>query len=291
MKKKRFYVFVFFMVNCFFCAYSLSWPTDIINFLTLFGQSEEPNGEFSQGLIFKDAGTVRISNYGRHLITIKKSDNESLFTSTLCNSAIFVHDDGMQTVYGNLEDTLFFAEGTKMETGSILGQAGHSAWGEPASLLFQVIDTINNAFINPLPLLIPSAQDTIPPQIQNTVLISSENQVINLAEVKTLKKGAYDLYSAVTDKSEKNGVVLAPYRVSVSVNGINAAVLPFEVLLSKDGSIYLQSVKLTAGTLYREKGLLYLGSINFISGKTELSINARDINGNEKSERFSFQAE
>ncbi|WP_024469331.1 M23 family metallopeptidase [Treponema pedis] len=289
MKKNILQGFLFCIT--FFSAYTLSWPTDTVNFLTLFGQAEEAYGEFSNGITFKDAGTVRIANYGKHLITMEEKDDNHTFPCTLGNTAIFIHDDEMQTVYGNLTDRLIFTEGAVIDTGSVIGQTGSSAWSEPNSLIFQVLDTTNNASINPLPLLIPSAKDETPPQIQNTVLISEGRQPVNLSEAKTVKKGSYDLYASIIDKTEKNGAPLAPYRVSIFINGINTEIIFFEVLLSGKDGIYLQNTKLTAKALYQKKGFMYLGKINLTTGKVDLSINARDIIGNEKTETFSFQVE
>lgn len=289
--KKNIIIFTFFGVLFFIPASALSWPADVINFLSFFGQAEEPNREFSQGLILKDAGTVRVANYGRHLISIESEDDLRTFPSTLGNAAIFVHDDGMQTIYSNLWDSMLFAEGTKIETGSVIGQTGVSAWCEENALIFQVIDTKNNAFINPLPLLIPSYEDEIPPQIQNAVLVTSGNHTLNLAEIKAIKKGSYDLYASVSDKTEKGGITLAPYRINVLINGINITTVPFEVLTGESGSIYLGGINRKASLLYQNKERIYLGKINLTNGKVELGINARDITGNENSEFFSFQVE
>jgi len=289
--KKYIIFFSFFVVIYFIPVYALSWPADIINFLSFFGQAEEPNREFSQGLILKDAGTVRVANYGRHLISIETEDDFRTFPSTLGDAAIFVHDDGMQTIYSNLRDSMLFAEGTKIEMGSVIGQTGASAWCEENALIFQVIDTKNNAFINPLPLLIPSHEDEIPPQIQDAVLVTGGNRTLNLTEIKAIKKGQYDLYASIIDRTEKGGIALAPYRINVLINGINIMTVPFEILTGESGNIYLQSIKMKASSLYQNKERIYLGKINLTSGKVELTINARDITGNEKSEIFSFQVE
>lgn len=257
----------------------------------VFGQNEQPNCEFSQGIVLKEAGTVRISNYGKHLISIETEDDSRTFPSALGNAAVFSHDDDMQTIYANLADDMLFSEGAKIETRTVIGQTANSAWCEKNALIFQAIDTKNNAFINPLPLIIPSQEDTFAPQIQNVILATKKNNSFSIGEIKVLKKGSYNLYASVIDRTEKNGVPLAPYRINVLINGININTIPFEVLQVENGEIHLQNVKHQASILYQKKGLTYLGEINLTTGKVELRITARDISGNETTETYRFYAE
>ena len=42
----------------------------------------------------------------------------------------------------------------------------------------------------------PDIEEKILPQIQNTVLVSADNQQINLENIKKIKQGSYDIYSS-----------------------------------------------------------------------------------------------
>ena len=272
----------------FLCSYAFEWPVENPSLLRLFAQKDEAS--VSQSLVFKEVDAVRASGYGKHIISIEKKNSRRFFPSTLGNALIFIDDEGLQSVYANLSGTDLFTSRKETESGSIIGHTGNSAWTEEKSLIFQVADVRNNVLINPL-LFMPEIEEKIQPQIKNTVLIGTDNQPINLENIKKIKQGSYNLYSSVYDFIEKDGPGLVPFRITVSINGMNIADLPFEVLSSDGKSLYLKDKKTSLSLLYQKDGGIHLGKINLPSGKIELIITAFDKSGNEKSVSFIFQVE
>ena len=272
----------------FLCSYAFEWPVENPSLLRLFAQKDEAS--VSQSLVFKEVDAVRASGYGKHIISIEKKNSRRFFPSTLGNALIFIDDEGLQSVYANLSDTDLFTSRKETESGSIIGHAGNSAWTEEKSLIFQVADVRNNVLINPL-LFMPEIEEKIQPQIKNTVLAGTDNQPINLENIKKIKQGSYNLYSSVYDFIEKDGPGLVPFRITVSINGMNIADLPFEVLSSDGKSLYLKNKETSLSLLYQKDGAIHLGKINLPSGKIELIITAFDKSGNEKSASFIFQVE
>lgn len=272
----------------FLCSYAFEWPVENPSLLRLFAQKDEAS--VSQSLVFKEVDAVRASGYGKHIISIEKKNSRRFFPSTLGNALIFIDDEGLQSVYANLSDTDLFTSRKETESGSIIGHAGNSAWTEEKSLIFQVADVRNNVLINPL-LFMPEIEEKIQPQIKNTVLAGTDNQPINLENIKKIKQGSYNLYSSVYDFIEKDGPSLVPFRITVSINGMNIADLPFEVLSSDGKSLYLKNKETSLSLLYQKDGAIHLGKINLPSGKIELIITAFDKSGNEKSVSFIFQVE
>ena len=286
--KKNIYKFLFFVL--LFNSYAFEWPVEIPSLSRLFGQRDSNGKVFSQSVVFTDADIVRAAGHGKHLISIEEKNGSGFFPSTLGNALIFIDDEGLQTIYGNLKDTNVFTSREATESGSIIGHTGNSAWTEEDSLIFQVVDVRNNVLINPL-LFMPEIEEKILPQIQNTVLVSADNQQINLENIKKIKQGSYDIYSSVYDFIEKDGPSLAPFRITVSINGMNIADLPFEVLSSDGKYLYIKNKKTSLSLLYQKDGAIHLGKINLPSGKIELIITAFDKSGNEKSASFIFQVE
>ena len=284
--KKNLYIFLFFMT--FLCSYAFEWPVENPSLLRLFAQKDEAS--VSQSLVFKEVDAVRASGYGKHIISIEEKNSSRFFPSTLGNALIFIDDEGLQSVYANFSDTDLFTSRKETESGSIIGHTGNSAWTEEKSLIFQVADVRNNVLINPL-LFMPEIEEKIQPQIKNTVLIGTDNQPINLENIKKIKQGSYNLYSSVYDFIEKDGPSLVPFRITVSINGMNIADLPFEVLSSDGKSLYLKNKETSLSLLYQKDGAIHLGKINLPSGKIELIITAFDKSGNEKSASFIFQVE
>lgn len=284
--KKNLYIFLFFMT--FLYSYSFEWPVEKPLLLRLFAQKDEAS--VSQSLVFKEVDTVRASGYGKHIISIEEKNSSRFFPSTLGNALVFIDDEGLQSIYANLSDTDLFTSRKETESGSIIGHTGNSAWTEEKSLIFQVADVRNNVLINPL-LFMPEIEEKIQPQIQNTVLINSDKQTISLETVKKIKQGSYDLYSLIYDSAEKGGPQLAPFRITVSINGMNIADLPFEVLSSDGKSLYLKNKETSLSLLYQKDGAIHLGKINLPSGKIELIITVLDKSGNQKKASFIFQVE
>lgn len=284
--KKNLYIFLFFMT--FLYSYAFEWPVENPSLLRLFAQKDEAS--VSQSLVFKEVDAVRASGYGKHIISIEEKNSRRFFPSTLGNALVFIDDEGLQSVYANLSDTDLFTSRKETESGSIIGHTGNSAWTEEKSLIFQVADVRNNVLINPL-LFMPEIEEKIQPQIKNTVLAGTDNQPINLENIKKIKQGSYNLYSSVYDFIEKDGPSLVPFRITVSINGMNIADLPFEVLSSDGKSLYLKNKETSLSLLYQKDGAIHLGKINLPSGKIELIITAFDKSGNEKSVSFIFQVE
>lgn len=286
---KRF-IFCILAAAVFFTELSaLEWPADTQNFLRLFGQRIGKN-TFEEGLTFEDAATVRAADDGILLIAIDKKYGSGAFPSTLGNALIFLHDDGLQTIYGNLENTAVFRNRVTTESTAVIGRTGNSGWGHSNALIFQVSDNQKKVYINPL-LLLPSVNDKIAPQIQNIMVVNEQHTVFQINGQKNVRQGSYELYADITDTTVQGGRSFSPFRITIFVNGANIRTIPFETILQKDEASYLDNTAFTDRLLYQRKDALYLGNIILTRGKSDILITARDITGNEKSERFTIQVD
>ena len=270
-------------------VYALDWPADTQNFLRLFGQRIGKN-TFEQGLTFEDTSAVRAADDGILLIALDKRYGTGAFPSTLGNALILLHDDGLQTVYGNLDDTAVFRSRVITESNAVIGRTGNSGWGNQNDLIFQVSDNQKKVYINPL-LLLPSVNDKTAPQIQDIILINEQNTVFQVNGQKNVRQGSYELYADISDTVMQGGHSFSPFRITIFVNGTNIRTIPFETITQKDGDSYLGNTAFTDTLLYRRKNELYLGNIILARGKSDILITARDITGNEKSERFTIQVD
>ena len=278
---KRF-IFCILAAAVFFTELSaLEWPADTQNFLRLFGQRIGKN-TFEEGLTFEDAATVRAAEDGILLIAIDKKYGSCAFPSTHGNALIFLHDDGLQTIYGNLENTAVFRNRITTESTAVIGRTGNSGWGHSNALIFQVSDNQKKVYINPL-LLLPSVNDKIAPQIQNIMVVNEQHTVFQINGQKNVRQGSYELYADITDTTVQGGRSFSPFRITIFVNGANIRTIPFETILQKDEASYLGNTAFTDRLLYQRKDALYLGNIILTRGKSDILITARDITGNEKS--------
>ena len=286
---KRLFFFALVAARFFTELYALDWPADTQNFLRLFGQRIGDN-TFEQGITFENTSAVRAADDGILLIALDKKYGTGFFPSTLGNALVFLHDDGLQTVYGNLDDTAIFRSRVTTEANAVIGRTGNSGWGNPNDLIFQVSDSQKKVYINPL-LLLPSVNDKIAPQIQNIILVNEQNTAFQMNEQKTVRQGSYELYADISDTTAQGDPNFSPFRITIFVNGTNIRTIPFETIMQKNGDSYLGNTAFTDALLYRRRDEFYLGNVILTRGKSDILITARDITGNEKSERFTIQVD
>lgn len=267
---------------------ALEWPVTELAPSRFFGQRAA--GVIERGITFEKTDTVHASGNGILLYTMTQNRNMNGFPGTLGNAAIIKHDDGLLTIYGNLEDVERINERIHIDLLSTLSRTGQSGWGNPLTLLFQVVDGDKKNILNPL-LLLPPLKDSIGPSIKNVVALSQQNQQFTLGSVKSVRQGKYRIFAEVTDTLDKSSIELSPFRISVLINGSEYLTIPFEVLKNNQGRLFLSTPDYVWETLYAESERMYLGEITLTRGRSDISIIARDIAGNERSVVFGLQIE
>ena len=290
--KKVFLVILSFSV---FSLNALEWPMNNFRFAMLFGDAYSKGGNFQVGLIFRGDESVRASEYGKKLIAIGENKTLREFPSTLGNALVISHDKGLQTIYGGLRAVPTITdENSRIETFSIIGTVGNTAWGNEDDLTFQVIDTQEKSFINPTRHLLPLLpfNDGLFPTITGTVLVDDKTkQTYRLDSLKSIKQGEYDLYSFVKDSIIDPSETFIPFDVSILVNGKTALDVQFYVLEANRGDLYLQKTKISSEKLYNREGRIYLGKLILKRGRTEVVISATDINQNTTRMTYVLQIE
>lgn len=272
-----------------FCALSaFEWPVPEPHPVRFFGQ--RAYGVTERGVVLEKADSIRASGHGTLIITMEQNRNMSGFPSTLGNAAVLSHDEGLMTVYGNLDSVDRIADRKVVETGDILANTGTSAWGRAGTAIFQVIDREKRTVLNPL-LLLPSLPDKKAPVIRNVVVVTSNAQTYPLGAIKTLRQGKYKLFAEVPDNIDGSSAELAPFRITIQVNGKEYSSIPFELLQEKSGELYLSDPEFTWKKLYVDPDRMYLGELSLTHGRADISIIAKDTAGNERSVLFGLQIE
>ncbi len=267
---------------------AFEWPVATIRPSSFFGQ--RASGAIGRGIVLDNADAIRASGHGSILVTIERNRNMSGFPGTLGNAAILSHDDGLLTVYGNL-DALDRVDGrTQIDSGSILGNAGMSGWGKAGSCFFEVIDTERKTVLNPM-LVLPGLKDRRGPVIRDVVVVAGNNAVSALGAVKTIKQGKYRLYANVTDTVDDVAAEIAPFSITILVNGKEYGSIPFEVLRESKGLLYLGTPAYTWPVMYGDEARMFLAEIPLSRGRADISIIAKDAAGNERSVLFGVQVE
>lgn len=267
---------------------AFEWPVADARPSRIFGQ--RAFGAAERGIVLEKAETVRASGDGEILIALAENGNMSGFPGTLGNAVVLAHDDGLATVYGNLDSIDRVAGRESAETGAILGNAGASGWGESASLIFQVEDRDKRTALNPL-LVLPSLPDKKGPSIRDVVAVAANGTVHTLGTSKSMRQGKYRVYADIVDSIDKNPNDFAPFRVTIQVNGKEYSSIPFELMSEKNGELFLSDPQFTWKKLYSDPTRIYLGELSLTRGRADITIIARDIAGNDRNVLFGLQIE
>ncbi len=293
MKKNLYFFLCFFFINGVLT--SLEWPLNNFSFSMLFGDVYSKQGAFQTGLILRGDESVKVSEYGKKLIVIEENKNLRSFPSTLGNAIVVSHKKGLQTIYAGLKNLPTITDAnSSVETFSIIGTLGDSAWGGEHELTFQVIDTQEKSFINPtrhLLSLLPF-NDVTPPLISGTVLVSEKTkETYKLDNIKSLKQGEYHLYTFTKDSIVDLSESFMPFEIVALINGKTALDVQLYVLESNKGQLYLKKTKTSAEKLYNNEGKIYLGKVSLKRGHSEISISATDISQNTTRVVYTLQVE
>ncbi len=260
-------------------AHDYEWPVDTPSISNLIGMKKSSES-FEPGIIFEDANEARATHPGTVLMTIDTKYRHRNFPSALGNAVIFIDDTGLQTVYGNLGAIDHLGQRLQSDAKSPIAHSGNSGWEKDRSLSFQMIDTKKHVYLNPQ-FLLPPVHDRVSPEIDSIILKASNDALVYPQKGQSIRQGRYKLYARVTDyHSVAKNIPLAPFSVSVEVNGISITELSFEVLSVNNGMVHLGTSGLMLKTLYDGAGRLYLGTLSLVRGSLNITISARDISAN-----------
>ena len=278
MKK---FLFGFLSIFLFFSLFGFEWPQENItleSYSSYFGQ--ERGGLISHSLIFEEPSQIKAAENGKILaIIIENNDDSDFFPSTLGTALILTHEDNLQSVYGNLESsslTLNDVNETFVDSGTILGQSGTTAWQEDkGNLEFQIIDTKNQSAINPK-ILMPRTETEIPLLLSGIYIENKNNVFYDLNAYKTFPFGIYRIY-------QKKNDIAVPYKTSVSINGVIVDQINYDTIIQENNKICITGKKkYTSSDVYPKENFHLLGEAMFIPGKITLGLSEQDMLGNYK---------
>ena len=261
--------------------FAFEWPLSEVteeSYTSYFGQNR--GGLISASLCFKEPGEVKAAETGYILAIITdNNDDTDFFPSTLGTSVILAHDDTLLSVYGNLDkDTLTLNDVNEkvVDSGAILGNTGNSAWQNDTSHLeFQIIDTKDKSAINPK-VLMPRSEKEIPLTLTGIFIENKNKDFIDINVYKSFPSGLYRVY-------RKRNPVAAPYRTSVSINGIVLDQISYDTVSQENQKLVITGKKkYTSTDVYPDDYLQLLGEAMFTQGKITLGLAESDILGNVK---------
>jgi hypothetical protein len=191
------------------------------------------------------------------------------------------HDQDILSLYAHLKGGSLGPLHTAYLPGERLGVIGETGHANGPHLHFSVFDVEAGSSINPLAFLPPLA-DRQPPVIRHVFLAAGE-QRLALDNGVVVKPGRVDILADTYDLREDVSFrwPLAPFAVSVSVDGAEVSRVSFDSLQVVEGKALLDGGPLSRDGTYDAGGLLRCGSVDLRPGESQLRISARDFAGNE----------
>lgn len=258
--------------------YSFDWPQQLSiphAFSSFFAQNR--GNTFSTSLTFNGSFPASASDSGRVLIAIGKNVNScAFFPSTLGNAVVIAHKDSLLTVYASLDPETLTDEYGEIAAGTEIGIGGTSGWHTlSGSLEFQVVDTKNKTLINPL-VLMPSVTEVFDLKLGKVFLLDKKGTVSELSTRKSAESGSYSLY-----RDASAGIM--PYKTTVTVNGALVQTITYDALFLHEQRLCISGKKpLPYADVYSGNALQFLSEIHINRGRTVISIQVFDIQGNQK---------
>jgi hypothetical protein len=267
--------------------FSLDWPVAKRIITGTFG--EDRGDHFHNGVDIGGGGQdVHPVLPGELVFRYDENDDYSSFPRGTGTTVVLHHDQNILSVYFHLKSGSLGPIRTSYQPADILGTVGDSGRSEGADLHFGVYDEETGAFINPLTFLPPLA-DSQPPVIRR-LFLSIGDQKLLLQDGTVVKPGKGMVLADASDLREdvKFSWQLAPYSVSLSLDGAQVAKMSFDSLQVSGGRMVVSGSALGRSDVYGPDGLLQCGTIELRAGESRLRVSVRDFAGNETAREISL---
>ena len=267
------------------CIFAISWPQTPTTFAASFGQLR--GGTICNSLIFEDSSEVTTVDNGKVVAIISEHDDDMVwFESTLGNAVIVAHENQVCSVYANLDANEIPAEiwsADDIDSGTTIGKSGNSNWHDKENALeFQMIDTKNQAMLNPRILLSKQKSEADKIAITGVTALSSKGESYNFLVRRSLPAGTYKIYrDSQSDVSQ--------YKTTVTVNVVAVETISYDTLQQYKGRLCVSKKKFyPSEVIYPDDSRQLLAEVQLTRGKINLAIIITDVFGNEKATSFAL---
>lgn len=278
-------MFLFLMCEELF---SLEWPGQSGSAIKNFAQNDQAAP--SRGIVFLQDESIYPIDTGE-LLFMNTGNSHSSFPAPLGNWIAIQHQDELISIYSHLSDFDPSSIPEIVDKQLPLAKSGLSGWTSSPALQFSVFDRKTFGYVNPQLLI--NTPDTEAPFIRQTILTGSDNQKILLGQTRSIRQGTYRFFVDAFDRGSFFGNnQVAPYQISLYVNGALEGQLDLDLLRSKSG---LLQVSLRNGQniekIYQRDGSYLVAEIQLNRGKFLCEVIVVDAAGNQKSQTYQILVE
>lgn len=283
--KTKLFLTISILFSILIPLFAFEWPQDNVQsskINTYFGQKRAQT--ISNSITFSESENVKATDDGNISIIITEHDDGfNWFESPLGTAVIISHEDSLQSVYGNLDTYEInpdILKSPKIKKGTRISTTGNSGWQEDNSFLeFQVLDSKNNNFVNPL-ILMPRLNSQNELTISKVQLKNKFGKYYDLSTQTQIPSGIYKIF-----KSRQNLAI--PYKISIAVNGIESEQITFDTLKMDQNDLAIEGQTFyTVSDIYPNETNMLIGEIYLPNGQNTLRIIQTDFAGNKTSKTF-----
>jgi hypothetical protein len=265
-------VFLFISLYDFDSLNAMGWPSDNANLIRNFGLNDR--GKPALGMVFSGETDILAAEKGEVIFSQGADNTTSRLPSPLGSWIALDHGDGLISIYSRFKDekcSVVYAD-----TQELMAKSGASGWSNREGFYFIVFDRRERRWINPAMIITP-LREAIPLQITSVDL--KDSQGLLLTQPGSCVQGRYSIL--VSGGSRNN---LAPQRIVVSVNGVEAGSLNFEAVSSRDGVLMVYRNGLVpARQIYSNYQSYEAADVFLNRGQATIEIIMQDIAGNSRS--------
>ena len=270
---------------------AMDWPLAPPRIAATFGTGAK--GRLVTGLALSaEDGQVRSAEDGEISFSIEEGGNPSGLPMPLGSFLVVEHQKGMAAVYSHLAPGSSSARLAGVKAGDIIGRTGSSGWADGPGLLFEVFDRRADSWVNPL-LVLPSLAADKAPVIRSLALSRGDKSII-LGSGTSVSQGTYLVSADVVDPADSawTAGALAPYAIRLTIDGVEAASLVFDMARGTEGKLMLFSDRpRAADELMTKEGRYSLIERLFPRGRSSLEVRVEDAAGNKRTASWSLSVE
>lgn len=268
-------------------VFSLDWPVANAIITGTFG--EDRGDHFHNGIDIGGGDQEVHAVLPGELVF--RYDEASDFTSLprgIGSTVVLHHSQDILSLYCHLANGTLGPVHARYSPADRIGIIGDSGHANGKHLHFSVYDAEAGSYVNPLAFLPPLA-DRQPPVVRR-ILLGAGDQRQPLEDGAVVKPGRFEVFAEVYDLREdvQFSWTLAPYSVSLALDGAGISRIAFDSLQVKQGMSVIGGIGLSRDEVYAPDGLIRCGTVEVRSGESRLRLTARDFAGNETVKEIGF---
>jgi hypothetical protein len=275
------------LVACTLPLAALDWP---VNQKIVTGNFGENRIDHFQAGIDIGGGEQEVRSIldGELIFRYEEDADYSSLPRGVGSFAALRHPADIISLYCHLKKDSFPRERTLFKGGDRLGIVGDTGYSDGKRLNLEIFDVETASYINPLSILPPLADRQRP--VIRGISLEIGQTVVQMKNGVLLPSGKGEFRAELYDPREDVRFLrpMAPYSVSIALNGKELSKIVFDSLQVKNGRMVVVGPALGVNDVYTPDGLVRCGTVELRGGESHLLLSVSDFAGNRTEKEIFF---